>query len=49
MQCIGGASVDGGEENRADGDGTVRRISEDNNNNNNNNEEEDEEIEMEAQ
>ena len=45
MQCVGGATIDGGEENHADGDGTVRRMGEDNNNNN---EEEDEEIEMEA-
>ena len=45
MQCVGGATIDGGEENRADGDGTVGRMGEDNKNNN---EEEDEEIEMEA-
>ena len=38
-------TVDGGEENCADGDGTVRRMSEDGDNKD---EEEDEEIEKEA-
>ena len=45
MQCVGGAIVDGGEKNRADGDGMVGRMSEDGENKS---EEEDEKIEMEA-
>ena len=45
MQCVGGVTVDNGRENRADGDGTVGRMSEVDGYKN---EDEDEEIEMEA-
>ena len=41
FQCVGGVTGDGGEENRADGDGTVGRTNEGGDN-------EDEEIEMET-
>ena len=42
LQCVGGATGNGGEKNRADGDGTVRRTGEDED------DDEDEEIEMET-
>ena len=45
MQCVGGATIDGGEENRADGDGTVGRTSE---GRDNEDDDEDEEREMET-
>ena len=45
MQCVSGATVNDGGENRTDGDGMVGRMSEDDENKS---EEEDEKIEMEA-
>ena len=45
LQCVGGASGNGGEENRVDGGGTVGRTSE---GRDNEDDDEDEEIEMET-